>query len=296
MSAFGPSEMNQRAAGIRNGRTSPTHHAGSTAVSGGETRHSPGSVPCGNGYGVPAGSRPSCSRARSIAAAAASPAAIPRVFARPSSIAASESRNSPAVSAAAADTTPPVRGTRPSPRPPRSTPARAALIRLMAVVDRVDRAVDGAMDHREAQRRRVRRRAGGEDRALRVQAPIDDRIAVRHRRRGREGDERADAEAHEPASAPRGGEEGRDRSRADAAEDDRHDGLRDGWRLRGGRPRSADGGRSGRRSVCPDGRVEGEHPRTASAGQYAVRRIDRAPAQRFIQATAAVRLATPSFA
>jgi hypothetical protein len=82
--------MNQRASGIRNGLTLPTHHAGSTAVSGADTRHAPAVVPCGNGYGVPGGSRPSSSRACSMAAAAASPAAIPRVFAFPSGIAASD--------------------------------------------------------------------------------------------------------------------------------------------------------------------------------------------------------------
>ncbi len=90
MSGFGPSERNQRASGIRKGRTLPTHQAGSTAVSGGDTRRAPGVVPCGNAYGVPGGSRPSSSRERSMAPAAASPAAIPRVFAFPSLIPASD--------------------------------------------------------------------------------------------------------------------------------------------------------------------------------------------------------------
>ena len=66
-------------------------------------------------------------------------------------------------------------------------------VRLVAAVDGIDRVVDRAVHHREVQRRRVRRRAGSQDRALRVQIPVDHRVRLGGRRGG-EGAQRADAE------------------------------------------------------------------------------------------------------
>ena len=197
--------MNQRAAGIRNGSTLPTHHAGSTAVSGGETRHSPGPVPCGNGYGVPAGSRPSCSRApqhrRRAGLTGGDPARLcPTVRDRRQRDVVVTLQRRPA----APGTTPPARGTPRSPRPRPSRPSarrRHAQIRPMTAVDRVHRVIDRPMYHREAQRRGVRRRPGCEDRALRVQVPVEHR--VRARARGHRQDRGQRQQRQQRRSAPR---------------------------------------------------------------------------------------------
>ena len=85
----GPSVRSFSASGTRNGVTLPTHGVGSTPKSGGDLRHTPGVVPKTNGNAVE-GLRPSFARAARSAAAAASPTAIPPVFAGPSAIAASD--------------------------------------------------------------------------------------------------------------------------------------------------------------------------------------------------------------
>ena len=77
MSAFGPSVRSISALGTMNGRTFPTQGAGSCANNGGVGRQMPGA----GGYSAGAGpKRPSFCRAVSIAAAAASPTAIPAAF------------------------------------------------------------------------------------------------------------------------------------------------------------------------------------------------------------------------
>jgi hypothetical protein len=72
VSGLGGSERIIAALGTRNGRTLPTHGAGSKAKVGGVGRHTPGSEPMGKSNGP---LRPSFARAASIAAAAAAPAA-----------------------------------------------------------------------------------------------------------------------------------------------------------------------------------------------------------------------------
>ena len=77
MSAFGPSVRSISALGTMNGRTFPTHGAGSFAKFGGVGRQMPGA----GGYSAGGGpKRPSFIRAVSIAAAVASPIAIPAAF------------------------------------------------------------------------------------------------------------------------------------------------------------------------------------------------------------------------
>ncbi len=83
----GPSEPNCVPLSIRNGLTSFSHANGSLTNAGSTGRHWPAPVPTGNRY---APKRPSSVRAAIIAAAAAPPTAIPRVFALPSGIAASD--------------------------------------------------------------------------------------------------------------------------------------------------------------------------------------------------------------
>src|SRR4029434_6986841 len=74
VSAFGPSVRSISAFGTRNGRTFPTHGAGSCAKFGGVGRQMPGA----GGYRVGGGpKRPSFSRLVSIALAVASPIATP---------------------------------------------------------------------------------------------------------------------------------------------------------------------------------------------------------------------------
>src|SRR5438132_2925194 len=74
VSAFGPSVRSISALGTRNGRTFPTHGAGSFRKLGGVGRQMPGAC----GYGVGEGpKRPSFSRAVSIALAVASPMVTP---------------------------------------------------------------------------------------------------------------------------------------------------------------------------------------------------------------------------
>ncbi len=73
--------------GTRNGSTFASQAVGSTTNAGGVGRHSPGREPITTSNGPP---RPSFARAASIAAAAASPAAIPPAFAGPSGTAASD--------------------------------------------------------------------------------------------------------------------------------------------------------------------------------------------------------------
>jgi hypothetical protein len=87
VSGFGGSESSIATSGTRNGRTFATHGAGSSPNPGGDGRHSPGPEPNTNVNDPP---RPSFARAASIAAAAASPAAIPPASAGPSGIAASD--------------------------------------------------------------------------------------------------------------------------------------------------------------------------------------------------------------
>ena len=84
VSAGGPSERNCEPLRIRNGRTFASHAFGSLTNAGSTGRHWPGSVPTAN-RNEP--KRPSSVRAAIIAAAAALPTAIPRVFAEPSGIA-----------------------------------------------------------------------------------------------------------------------------------------------------------------------------------------------------------------
>ena len=77
VSAFGPSVRSISALGTMNGRTFPTHGAGSFAKFGGVGRQMPGA----GGYSAGGGpKRPSFIRAVSIAAAVASPIAIPAAF------------------------------------------------------------------------------------------------------------------------------------------------------------------------------------------------------------------------
>src|SRR5437764_1729698 len=77
VSAFGPSVRSISALGTRNGRTFPTHGAGSFAKLGGVGRQTPGA----GGYSVGGGpKRPSFCRAISIALAVASPIATPAAF------------------------------------------------------------------------------------------------------------------------------------------------------------------------------------------------------------------------
>jgi hypothetical protein len=92
-SALGPSVRSISTSGTRNGCTLPTHGAGSRATvpagpCGGPSRQSPASVPSTT---VNDPNRPSFARAASMAAAVASPTAMPPAFAGPSSIAASDS-------------------------------------------------------------------------------------------------------------------------------------------------------------------------------------------------------------
>ena len=87
VSGLGGSERIIAALGTRNGRTLPTHGAGSRANVGGVGRHAPGSEPMGKSNGA---FRPSFARAASIAAAAALPAAMPPSLRGPSGTAASE--------------------------------------------------------------------------------------------------------------------------------------------------------------------------------------------------------------
>ena len=75
--------------GTRNGRTLATPGAGSKAKVGHVGRQAPGVVPI-TGVGTSRWSRPSPARAASIAAAACSPSAIPRVLPGRSGIAASD--------------------------------------------------------------------------------------------------------------------------------------------------------------------------------------------------------------
>jgi hypothetical protein len=76
--------------------------------------------------------------------------------------------------------------------------ARDVQVRLVTPVDRVDGVVHGAVDHREVERRCVGRRAGGEDGALRVEVPVDNRVALGGRRCGERG-QRAEAQDGEPS-------------------------------------------------------------------------------------------------
>ena len=79
VSALGPSVRSISALGTMNGRTFPTHAAGSVAKFGGVGCQIPGGT--GDGYGVGVGpKRPSFMRAVSIALAVASPIAIPAAF------------------------------------------------------------------------------------------------------------------------------------------------------------------------------------------------------------------------
>src|SRR5918995_7455398 len=88
VSSFGPFDMNLAGSSTRNGFTSFSQAFGSFTNRGRTGRHSPGRVPTGNRYGP---KRPSFVRAAIIAAAAASPTAIPPAFAAgPSEIAPSE--------------------------------------------------------------------------------------------------------------------------------------------------------------------------------------------------------------
>src|ERR1700747_3233495 len=74
VSALGPSVRSISALGTRNGRTFPTHGAGSFKKLGGVGRQMPGATGYGGGEGP---KRPSFSRAVSIALAVASPIATP---------------------------------------------------------------------------------------------------------------------------------------------------------------------------------------------------------------------------
>src|SRR5438552_14762752 len=77
--AFGPSVRSISALGTINGRTLPTHAAGSFRKLGGVGRQGPGGA--GDRYGVGVGpKRPSFMRAVSIALAVASPIALPAAF------------------------------------------------------------------------------------------------------------------------------------------------------------------------------------------------------------------------
>ncbi len=87
MSAFGGAVRSSATSGTRNGRTLPTHGAGSGANSGGVGRYSPGALPTG---GMNGPKRPSFARAASMVAAADSPSAMPRAFAGPSGTVASD--------------------------------------------------------------------------------------------------------------------------------------------------------------------------------------------------------------
>src|ERR1043166_7327256 len=79
VSALGPSVRNISAFRTMNGRTFPTHAAGSVRKLGGVGRQIPGGT--GEGDGVGGGpKRPSFMRAVSIALAVASPIAIPAAF------------------------------------------------------------------------------------------------------------------------------------------------------------------------------------------------------------------------
>src|SRR5205809_4392642 len=77
VSALGPSVRSISALGTRNGRTFPTHGAGSFAKFGGVGRQTPGATGYGVGDGPP---RPSFSRLVSIALAVASPMVTPAAF------------------------------------------------------------------------------------------------------------------------------------------------------------------------------------------------------------------------
>jgi ribosomal protein S30 len=87
VSLSGPSERNCEASSSRNGRTSLTHAFGSLPKAGRTGFQTPGPEPTAKRN---APKRPSSVRAAIIAAAAASPTRIPRVFELPSGIAASE--------------------------------------------------------------------------------------------------------------------------------------------------------------------------------------------------------------
>src|SRR5215212_204385 len=83
VSPCGARLRNSSALGSTNGSTSLSHENGSMRVAGATGRHSPGSVPALNRNDV---NRPSPARAAIIAAAAASPVAMPPAFAGPSGI------------------------------------------------------------------------------------------------------------------------------------------------------------------------------------------------------------------
>jgi hypothetical protein len=86
-SESGPAERNCDEFRIRKGFTSFNHAFGSLTFAGRTGRQAPGADPTANLNGP---KRPSSVRAASIAVAAASPTAIPRVFDEPSGIVASD--------------------------------------------------------------------------------------------------------------------------------------------------------------------------------------------------------------
>jgi hypothetical protein len=101
VSASGPSERNCEGLRIRNGFTSFSQALGSLTNAGSTGRHTPGSKPTAK-RNEP--KRPSSVRAAIIAAAAASPTAIPRVFANPPGTSASEAAYRAASAACCAGT------------------------------------------------------------------------------------------------------------------------------------------------------------------------------------------------
>ncbi len=101
VSGSGPSDRNWDELGMKNGSTSLSQPFGSFTNIGSTGRHTPGPVPEGK-PGAP--NRPSSVRAAIIAAAAASPTAIPRFFERPSGIAARDDASCPSSAGCCAGT------------------------------------------------------------------------------------------------------------------------------------------------------------------------------------------------
>ena len=142
-------------------------------------RHTPAVVPNTNGNGV-VGLRPSFARASSIAAAAVSPAAIPPSFSAP---ARDRGERGGVLGRQVRERDRLIGGNDGDENSIRRSRDGSIFgvpwiglgldeVRLIAAVDSVDGVVDGALDHRKAQRGRMCRRVRCENRSTRIDVPL----------------------------------------------------------------------------------------------------------------------------